>query len=308
METWRGIDATPEGWPDSVVAIGVFDGVHRGHAALVRSAVKAAAEAGARCVVVTFDPHPTAVVAPHAVPPQLSSLERRIELLGALGVDGVCVLPFTKELSKLRPEYFVRHVLVGGLHAVEVVVGENFRFGHKAAGDVGLLAELGGEHGFRVQAQALTADDAAFSSTRVRSLLAEGDVARAAEVLGRDFGIEGTVVHGAGRGEGLGFPTANIEPIPGCAIPADGVYTGWLHLDSHRYPAAISVGTNPTFGDERRSVEAFVLDYSGDLYRSEVRLDFVSRLRGQIAFDSIEALVEQIETDVAQTRSDLGLD
>lgn len=319
METWRGIDATPEGWPASVVAIGVFDGVHRGHAALVRTAAKAAAEREARCVVVTFDPHPTAVVAPHAVPAQLTTLERRIELLGSLGVDGVCVLPFTEELSKLSPDYFARHVLVGGLHAKAVCVGENFRFGHKAAGSVATLTELGEEFGFEVLAQPLTADaeyldgsqappEGAYSSTRVRRLLAEGDVAAAAEVLGRDFGVEGTVVHGAGRGgTSLGFPTANLDVPAGMAIPADGVYAGWFHLDSRRLPAAVSVGTNPTFDGDERTVEAFLLNFSGDLYGQRVRLDFTARLRGQIAFDAVEPLIAQIETDVADTRRALEL-
>jgi len=319
VETWRGIDAIPEGWPATrsdgsqasprvVVAIGVFDGVHRGHAALVRTAVKAAAEREARCVVVTFDPHPTAVVAPHAMPAQLTGIERRVELLGALGVDAVCVLPFTKELSQLSPDYFVRHVLVGGLHADAVVVGENWRFGHKAAGDVKKLAELGEEFGFEVLPQTLTADDEAFSSTRVRGLIAAGDVAAAAEVLGRDFGIEGTIVHGAGRGgTALGFPTANLAVPAGTAIPADGVYAGWLHRDSHRYPAAISVGTNPTFNGTERTVEAYLLDFSGDLYGAEVRIDFTARLRGQIAFAGIEPLIAQIETDVADTRRALDL-
>jgi riboflavin kinase/FMN adenylyltransferase len=309
VETWRGIDATPEGWPASVVAIGVFDGVHRGHAALVRTAAKAAAEREARSVVVTFDPHPTAVVAPHAVPAQLTSVERRIELLGALGIDAVCVLPFTKELSQLSPDYFVRHVLVGGLHAKAVVVGENWRFGHKASGDVPKLRELGAEFGFEVLAQTLSADDEAFSSTRVRRLLAEGEVAAAADVLGRDFGIEGTVVHGAGRGgTALGFPTANIEWTPGAAIPADGVYAGWFHHDSHRHAAAISVGTNPTFDGTARTVEAHLLDFDGDLYGERVRLDFTARLRGQVAFAGVEPLIKQIETDVADTRRALELD
>ncbi len=309
METWRGIDATPDDWPDSVVAVGVFDGVHRGHAALIGAAVTAAAERGARSVACTFDPHPTAVVAPHAVPPQLMSLERRVELLGSLGVDGVCVLPFTEALSRLSPEYFVRHVLVGGLHAVGVVVGEDFRFGHKAAGDVKLLAEFGQEYGFEVLAQPLTATAGsdAFSSTRVRKAITAGEVIAAAEILGREFGVEGTVVHGAARGVGLGFPTANIAPFPGAAIPADGVYTGWFHMDSQRLPAAISVGTNPTFDGGERTVEAHLLDFSGDLYGDRVRLDFTTRLRDQIAFDDVDDLVKQIETDVAQTRAALGL-
>ncbi|WP_335985864.1 bifunctional riboflavin kinase/FAD synthetase [Glycomyces sp. MUSA5-2] len=320
METWRGIDATPEGWPASVVAIGVFDGVHRGHAALVRTAAKAAAEREARCVVVTFDPHPTAVVAPHAVPAQLASVDRRIELLESLGVDAVCVLPFTKELSQLSPEYFVRHVLVGGLHAKAVVVGENWRFGHKAAGNVETLAELGVEYGFEVLPQTLTADTVpmdgsqaspteVYSSTRVRKLVAEGDVAAAAEVLGRDFGVEGTVVHGEGRGgTALGFPTANLDVPAGMAIPADGVYAGWFCRGSQRLPAAISVGTNPTFQGSARTVEAYILDFDGDLYGEHVRLDFTARLRGQVAFTGMEPLIKQIETDVADTRRALELE
>lgn len=308
METWRGIDATPEGWPASVVAIGVFDGVHRGHAALVRTAAKAAAEREARCVVVTFDPHPTAVVAPHAVPARLASVDRRVELLGSLGVDAVCVLPFTKELSQLSPEYFVRHVLVGGLHAKAVVVGENWRFGHKAAGTVDTLTELGAEYGFEVLPQTLTADDEVYSSTRVRKLVAEGEVAAAAEVLGRDFGVEGTVVHGEGRGgTALGFPTANLDVPAGTAIPADGVYAGWFCRGSERLPAAISVGTNPTFAGSARTVEAYLLDFDGDLYGEHVRLDFTVRLRGQVAFTGVEPLIKQIETDVADTRRALEL-
>jgi riboflavin kinase/FMN adenylyltransferase len=307
VETWRGIDATPADWPASVVAIGVFDGVHRGHAALIGTAVAEAERRGVRSVVVTFDPHPTAVVAPQAVPKQLTSLKRRIELIGELGADAVCVLPFTRELSQLSPAYFARHLLRERLHAAAVVVGENFRFGHRAAGDTKLLAEYGRDFGFDVLAQTLSADEDPFSSTRVRALLDEGDVEAAAAVLGRDFGIEGTVVHGDGRGADLGFPTANIEHAPDAAVPADGVYAGWLHVGDDRLPAAISVGTNPTFDGTERTVEAYALDFSGDLYRREVRLDFTARLRGQIAFDELDELVKQIETDVAQTRDVLEL-
>jgi riboflavin kinase/FMN adenylyltransferase len=290
------------------VAIGVFDGVHRGHAALVRTAAKAAAEREARSLVVTFDPHPTAVVAPHAVPAQLTTIERRIALLGSLGVDAVCVMPFTKELSQLSPDDFARRVLVDALHAKAVVVGENFRFGHKAAGDVAMLVELGAELGFEVLPQTLAADAEAYSSTRVRKLVAAGEVAAAAEILGRDFGVEGTVVHGAGRGgTALGFPTANLDVPEGMAVPADGVYAGWLFLGSRRVPAAISVGTNPTFDGDARTVEAHLLDFDEDIYGERVRLDFTAHLRGQVAFDGLEPLIAQIETDVADTRRALEL-
>ncbi|MFC4336533.1 bifunctional riboflavin kinase/FAD synthetase [Salininema proteolyticum] len=303
METWRGIEETPQDWPRSVVAIGVFDGVHRGHRTLVgTTADEARRRPGARSVVVTFDPHPTAVVAPKHVPAALTSVDRRVQLLGEQGVDAVVVLPFTRELSQLSPEDFVKEVLVDRLHAEAVIVGENFRFGHKAAGDTALLAELGEKYDFTVLPQTLAADDEAFSSTRARGLIAEGEVEKAAEVLGRPHSLEGSVVRGAGRGVDLGFPTANIGHDTHAAVPADGVYAGWLHVGFDRLPAAVSVGTNPTFGEGARTVEAHALDFSGDLYGKAVRLDFAHRLRGQTTFDNLDDLVEQIGADVDQAR------
>ncbi|WP_025274057.1 bifunctional riboflavin kinase/FAD synthetase [Haloglycomyces albus] len=303
METWRGIEATPQNWPKSVVAIGVFDGVHRGHQALIRTTVAEAERRGdSASVVITFDPHPTAVVAPKHVPASLATVDRRIELIGECGADAVCVLPFTRELSQLSPEDFVKQVLVDRLHAEAVVVGEDFRFGHKAAGDTALLARLGAEWGFDVYPQTLEADTESFSSSRVRRLISSGDVEGAAEVLGRPYSISGTVVRGAGRGVDLGFPTANIGHDTHVAVPTDGIYSGWLHVDERRLPAAVSVGTNPTFGEAERTIEAYVLDFEEDLYNQRVRLDFAHHLRGQITFDNLDELVKQISDDVTQVR------
>lgn len=310
MQHWRGIEATPRDWGRSVITVGVFDGVHRGHQEIIGKAVTAAREADLPSVVVTFDPHPAEVVRPGSHPAQLTSLERRGELVEELGVDGFCVLPFTREFSQLAPESFVHDLLVGGLHAAHVVVGENFRFGHKAAGDTDLLRELGAKFGFTAEAVSLTGDGAmTISSTYVRSCVAAGDVAAAAHALGRPHRVSGPVVRGARRGGSqLGFPTANLHLEPHAAAPADGVYSGWLRrADGQRLGAAVSVGTNPTFSGVDRTVEAYVLDFSGDLYGEPVSLDFCARLRGQQTFESIPELTAQIEADVAQVRSLLGL-
>lgn len=305
MRRWRGIEATPAGWGRSVITIGVFDGVHRGHQYIIGRAVAAAHEAGLPSVVVTFDPHPSAVIRPDHRPAMLTDLDRRAALLADLGVDGCCVLPFTRQFSQLAPDTFVHDLLVGRLHAAHVVVGQNFRFGHKAAGDTALLAELGSRFGFTVDPVPLAADsDVAFSSTRIRAELAAGDVAAAAEILGRPHRVSGPVVHGADRGGSrLGFPTANVDYDEHLAVPADGVYAGWLvRGDGQTLPTAISVGTNPTFAGGARTVEGHVLDFSGDLYDEVVGIDFVSRLRDQVAYDSLPPLIAQMHADVARTR------
>jgi riboflavin kinase/FMN adenylyltransferase len=225
-------------------------------------------------------------------------------------VDAVCVIPFTLEFSRLSPDEFVRTVLVDQVHAARVVVGENFRFGHKAAGDVALLAELGEKYEFAVTGvPLLTENGITISSTGIRSLLTDGLVAAAAEQLGRPHRVEGVVVRGFQRGKSLGFPTANLEPPPYTAIPADGIYAGWLaSLDgagdeTQRWPAAISVGTNPTFGDQDRTVEAHALDRDDlDLYGVHVAVDFVARLRATVKFESVEALVRQMHIDIGDAR------
>jgi riboflavin kinase/FMN adenylyltransferase len=313
MQRWAGPLDVPDDWGRSVVTIGEFDGVHRGHQRIVARAAEAAAELGLPVVVVTFDPHPDEVVRPGTHPPLLGTARRRSELLAGLGVAAVCVIPFTLEFSRLGPDEFVRAVLVDRLHAALVVVGENFRFGHKAAGDVALLAELGEKYDFTAEGVPLLAEGGVtISSTGIRAMLAEGDVAGAAHDLGRPHRVEGVVVRGHQRGRALGFPTANLETLPHTAIPADGVYTGWLaQLDTdgselERWPAAISVGTNPTFDGRERSVEAYALDRDDlDLYGAHVAVDFVSRLRETLKFGSVDDLVSQMHVDVDEARGQL---
>ncbi|MCA2189333.1 bifunctional riboflavin kinase/FAD synthetase [Nonomuraea cavernae] len=294
----------------AVVAIGMFDGVHRGHRRVVERAVGIAREKGLRGVAVTFEPHPDEVVRPGMQPPRLSTPGRRTELLAELGVDDICVLEFTLELSRMSPGEFVRTVLADRLRAAVVVVGEGFTFGHRAAGDVETLRALGDKYDFTVEAVPLLD---AISSSRIRERLAAGDVEGAAAGLGRPHRVEGVVVRGYQRGRQLGFPTANVETPPHSAIPADGVYAGWLECvpvanlptlyEGERWPAAISVGTNPTFEGVPRTVEAYALDRDDlELYGVHVAVDFAARLRGNTRFDSIEALVTQIHADVAETR------
>jgi riboflavin kinase/FMN adenylyltransferase len=305
---WRDVDDVPSDWGGSVVVIGVFDGVHRGHQAVVRRAVQTAERLDLPVVVVTFDPHPMSVVRPAAAPDLLGTVEHRVRLLGAVGADAVLVLSFTREFSALTPEEFVRRVLVDGLHAAAVVVGVDFRFGHRAAGDVPLLREMGERYGFTVEGLELQSDATdGYSSTRVRDLLVAGEVDHAAGVLGRPYAIEGVVVEGDRRGKALGFPTANLPCPDGIVIPADGVYAGWLVASSPdgsvRLPAAISVGSNPTFAGAGRRVEAYALDRDDlELYGRQVAVEFVARLRGMERFDSVEGLRRQMAADVERSR------
>lgn len=313
MRGWHGLDDVPEDWGRSVITIGVFDGVHRGHQQMVARAVAMAAELGLPSVVVTFDPHPEEVVRPGTHPLRLTTARHRTELLAGLGVDAVCVLPFTLEFSRMTPDEFVQTVLVDRLHAAGVVVGENFRFGHKAAGDVETLQTLGEKYDFVAEAIPLVSNGEAISSTLIRDRLAAGDMDAVALALGRPHRVEGVVVRGYQRGRRLGFPTANVEPPDFTAIPADGVYAGWLQgvatgnlpavYGGERWPAAISVGTNPTFEGVPRTVEAYALDRDDlDLYGAHMAVDFGTRLRANLRFDSIEELVEQMRADVDEAR------
>ncbi|WP_371780039.1 bifunctional riboflavin kinase/FAD synthetase [Streptosporangium subroseum] len=313
MRGWHGLDDVPEDWGRSVVTIGVFDGVHRGHQQMVARAVAMAGDLGLPSVVVTFDPHPEEVVRPGTHPPRLTTARHRTELLADLGVDAVCVLPFTLEFSRMSPDEFVQIVLVDRLHTAGVVVGENFRFGHKASGDVETLRTLGEKYDFVAEGVPLVSNGETISSTLIREQLAAGDMEAVAVTLGRPHRVEGVVVRGYQRGRQLGFPTANVESPEFTAIPADGVYAGWLQgistgnlpavYDGARWPAAISVGTNPTFEGVPRTVEAYALDRDDlDLYGAHVAVDFGSRLRGNVKFDSIETLIEQIHADVDQVR------
>jgi riboflavin kinase / FMN adenylyltransferase len=308
---WHGLDDVPAGWGGSVATIGAFDGVHRGHQRIVNRAAEIAQSQNAPLVVLTFDPHPDEVVRPGSHPAVLTSARRQAELLAALGADAVCTLPFSLDFSRLTPDEFVRIVLFERLHATAVVVGENFRFGYRAAGDVALLAQLGDKYDFTAEGvPLLVADGVTISSTYIRERLAAGDVEGAAAALGRPHRVEGVVVRGHLRGRALGFPTANLETPPHTAIPADGIYAGWLaslDLDGNqtsRWPAAISVGTNPTFGEGERTVEAYALDRDDlDLYGVHACIDFTARLRGHEKFDTVGALVAQMREDVSQVRS-----
>lgn len=312
MQRWRGLEDIPQDWGRSVVTIGSYDGVHRGHQLIIQHAVDRARELGLPSVVVTFDPHPSEVVRPGSHPPLLAAHHRRAELMAESGVDAVLILPFTTEFSKLSPADFVVKVLVDRLRAKAVVEGPNFRFGHKAAGDVEFLTEQGKIYDFEVEVVDLYLSGAAgggepFSSTLTRRLVAVGDVEGAREILGRPHRVEGVVVRGAQRGRELGFPTANVETLPHSAIPADGVYAGYLHAQGEVMPAAISVGTNPQFDGTERTVEAYAIDRVGlDLYGLHVAVDFLAYVRGQAKFESLEALLERMAEDVKCCRELIG--
>ena len=307
MQIWRSVDEVPADLGRTVVSVGNFDGVHLGHAHVLREARATGARLGVDTVVaVTFDPHPMAVLRPEHAPPTLTSMGTRARLLEEAGVDAVLVVPFSREIAGWSPEEFVDRILVERLHARAVVVGANFRFGRRAAGDVATLQDVGATRGFETVGVPLDGGPQVWSSTYVRQCLATGDVAGATEALGRPFTVRGVVVEGDRRGRELGYPTANVPVPPVDAAPADGVYAGWLtRLDTgERYPAAISVGTNPTFAGEReRRVESYVLDRDDlELYGVEVEVAFVERLRGMVKFEGVEALIETMHDDVRRAR------
>ncbi|HEX5770118.1 MAG TPA: bifunctional riboflavin kinase/FAD synthetase [Nocardioidaceae bacterium] len=312
MRVWRSCDAVPADLGRTVVTIGNFDGVHLGHQHVVRRAREVAEELGlTQVVAVTFDPHPIAVLRPEHAPLTLTTVETRVDLLDEAGVDDVLVVPFSREIAGWSPERFVDEILVESLHAKAVAVGANFRFGYRAAGDVALLRELGQTRDFVTEGIALDGGPQVWSSTYVRNCLSAGDVEGAAEALGRPFSVRGEVVRGDRRGRELGYPTANVPTTGMIAAPADGVYAGWLRRldgDHEPLPAAISVGTNPTFeGERERRVESYVLDRDDlELYGVPVEVSFVARLRGMRRFDSIDELVETMADDVRRAREVLS--
>jgi riboflavin kinase/FMN adenylyltransferase len=299
-----------------VVTIGVFDGVHRGHQQLIGRAVACARELGLPTVLITFDPHPASVLRPGTHPARLTSLARRAELVAELGVDAFWVLPFTPDLARVLPDEFVHELLVDRLHAAKVVVGRNFTFGYRAAGDVAELVRLGERFGFAAEGVDLVSEHpghapagsaVTFSSTYVRACISAGDVRAAADALGRPHRLEGVVVRGDQRGRELGYPTANVDCGEHAAIPADGVYACWFLHRGRLRASAVSVGTNPTFSGRQRTVEAFVLDADEDLYGERVAVDFVDHVRGMDRFDSVDELLVAMDGDVARTRELLGV-
>lgn len=309
MIVFRTLDDVPAGFGPSAVTIGKFDGVHTGHRAVISTLDREALQQGLTATVITFDRNPLELLAPEKCPPALTGIEQKLDLLAGTGIAATLLLTFDRQTADLSPEAFVESILVDRLHARVVLVGADFRFGARGAGDVAMLEALGERFGFVVH----LIDDVRpeggrrVSSTWIRDLLAEGDVAHAARLLGHVPAVRGVVVHGAARGRELGFPTANLSPESDGLIPADGVYAGWLTDEGVRYPAAISVGNNPTFeGVPQKQVEAYVLDEDLDLYDHRVEIAFVERIRGMVAFSGIEPLIAQITADVERARAILS--
>ena len=284
----------------SLVCIGIFDGVHLGHQALIGAAKNLADESGLGLTICTFDPHPNAVVRPDQVPKLISDISQRKQLLFQNGVDHVEVVDFTPEFASLSPLDFSQVYLKDQLNAQTVVVGSNFTYGRKASGDVDTLTNDGNQLGFAVKLVDLVQSDGTISSTRIRELILSGNVAAAAELLGRNFSLSGQVVQGDQRGRELGYPTANVEWDETLIVPADGVYAGYVNVAGDRLPAAISVGTNPQFGGKTQRVEAYVLDRTDlDLYGMRIGVEFVELMRPQEVFDSLAGYLTQIALDVA---------
>ncbi|MFD1504180.1 bifunctional riboflavin kinase/FAD synthetase [Georgenia yuyongxinii] len=319
MQVWRGTGEVPADLGTTVATLGIFDGVHRGHQVVLGATVSEAEAADLVSVAITFDPHPATVHRPDEQFELIASLTDRLERLAATGLDAVLVLEYSLDLARNTPEEFVRTYLVDTLHAAMVVVGEDVRFGWRNSGDQHTMHDLGHELGFGVRIVediACEANGRRWSSTWIRELLAAGDVAGATDVLGRTHRVRGVVVHGAKRGRELGYPTANLLADDLGVVPADGVYAGWLIRPAHapadgsskRLPAAISVGTNPTFHGVERTVEANVLGRTDlDLYGEEVVVELVANLRPMIAFDGIPALLDQMAKDVARSAEILGV-
>jgi riboflavin kinase/FMN adenylyltransferase len=299
--------------PSPALALGNFDGVHLGHRALLDAAVAAARRLNGVAAVYTFDPHPAKVLAPDLAPRAITTRDRKLELLADRGIDVCVVETFDRQLASLPPEAFVDDVLVSRLGVRHVVVGFDFTFGRHRSGSADALRRLGEGRGFTVEViEPVTIEGIVASSTRVRNFVSDGNMGGARLLLGRDFEVDGRVVRGAARGRELGFPTANVDPITEL-LPASGIYAGRLRAidgvgDQAWRPAAISLGTNPTFTDaDRLSLEAHVLDFQADIFDRRVRVAFVQRLRGEKRFGTRDELVSQIQRDVAQTRAILGL-
>jgi riboflavin kinase/FMN adenylyltransferase len=305
MRIIRGLESYPPEAPPSAVALGLFDGIHLAHRAILATAVARAEAARLEALACTFDPHPVEILLPGLPPTPISTLDERLELMAQTGVDATVVIRFTPELAAIEPEAFVKDVLLGRLKAREVVVGYNHTFGRGARGDARLLQLLAQALGFHAHVVApLMIEGVPVSSSEIRAALRAGEVERANRYLGRPYAAGGEVVPGAGRGRRLGFPTANIRPDRPLLVPS-GVYAGRVQLDGDGHPAVINIGVRPTFGEESLVIEAHLLDFSGALYGRRLRLAFISRLREERKFPGPEALREQIGLDIAAARSRL---
>ena len=309
MRRYQSLGDLPLGGPRRVVAIGTFDGVHLGHQAVIRRALELAAERRLAAMTLTFEPQPIAVLRPELRPAVLTPIGLKGQLIERLGVDELLVVPFTKAFSRIRAERFAEMLVSAPVGAEAVVVGENFRFGHGGAGTVEMLTQFGRSRGLHVESPSTVTspDGKPISSTRIRRLVATGQVAEVIPLLARPHSVEGVVVPGEQRGRGMGIPTANLEVPADVALPSRGVYAGRAVLDSGRGPAAINIGVAPTFtSDEPRAamrIEAFLLDHDGsDIYGRTMRIEFLERLRDERRFDSAEALVAQITRDIERTR------
>jgi riboflavin kinase/FMN adenylyltransferase len=304
MDVQRGIAPSPPlDGAGSAVTVGFFDGVHLGHRAVFDRTVEAARDRSLRPVAVTFDRHPREILTPGSAPRLLTTLERKIELIGRTGIDLLVVLDFTEEFSHRSAEWFVDEVLVGALHTRHAVVGHNFTFGHRALGTAEMLARMGEDRGFSVETMGLLElDGRLVSSSSIRDALAAGELMWPERALRRRYAVDGRVVRGAGRGVGLGFPTANLETEPRVLLPGNGIYAGAADAGDRSFVAAISVGTNPQFGQEPLHVEAHLLDFDGDLRGRELRVEFWERLRDEARFDSVDELRRAIAADVDRTR------
>jgi riboflavin kinase/FMN adenylyltransferase len=310
MQQVRLASYQPLGWSAPAVTVGNFDGVHRGHQALVEIVVAEARSTGGTAVALSFDPHPSSVLVPDRAPATLVSIPQKQELLGSLGVERLVLVPFTRELSRQEPEAFAARVLRDCLAARLVVVGTGFRFGSGRRGNVALLQELGERWGIEVRGvEPVLHDGVAISSSRIREALARGALASVNAMLGRSYFVDGTVVRGDGRGRGLGYPTANLH-VQGQSVPGSGVYAAWFRDQSdagaRARPAVVNIGHRPTFGGESRTVEAHVLDLTEDLYGHPVRLEFTARVRDERVFSGPETLAQQIRDDVSAVRRVLG--
>lgn len=311
MRIYRSIDDVPEA--TRVVAIGNFDGVHIGHQRIINDATAAAREAGARSMVMTFHPHPLCIIAPDKCPPILTPLNIKADLIEELGVDDFLIIPFSREFSELPPGDFCDMLFSSSVGAIHVIVGDNFRFGHMAQGDVSFLEEYGEKAGMKISAEPLVqAGGKPISSTRIRNLLLDGELSEVRQILGRPPATHGKVVHGDKRGRAMGVRTANIDARVDCIFPGRGVYLADLFVGKDPYACLVNVGHNPTFcatdddSEQKMRIEAHILDFERNIYGMNVRIDFLEKLRDEIKFENADKLVEQIKKDIAAARAFTG--